>query len=159
MKRFVAILSMSFLLVGSLISAALPKADVTQYTYTTELTDCWVYNQCNGEWLVATGSARYVYKLVTDAKGGLHYTWHGNHNLQGVGQSTGIEYQVISSFTEEGNLPYFSLPYEWTRINTSPLIAHGSEVPDMVFTIREHLTINANGDIVVDFSEEIVECK
>jgi hypothetical protein len=158
MQKIIAVLAMACLVAWAWPAAVFSKAKVDQYTYTVELTDFPVLNQCNGESLLADGTARYVYKLVTDAQGGLHYVWHGTHNLRGIGESTGTVYQVISSFTEEGNLPEFSFPYEWTRVNTSPLIAHGG-VSDMVFTIREHLTINANGEMVVTFSDVAVDCK
>lgn len=43
-------------------------------------------------------------------------------------------------------------PYEWTYINTSPLISQG-KLTNMIFTIRNRVTINANGEVTVSFSE------
>jgi len=110
-----------------------------------------VLNQANGEWLVASGTIHYTLQSVTDSAGGVHWMYHAQHNLRGVGMTTGAKYQVVSSFTQHFNTKYGSA-YEWTFENTSPLISQGKE-SNMIFTIRNHITINANGEVTVSFAE------
>ena len=149
---FLIVLSLCML---SLMTTSAHAATVYRYAWTEEIEDAWVLNQATGEWLLASGTARYSLQSVTDSAGGSHWMFRGEHNLRGVGQITGVKYQVVSTFTQHFNTKYGSA-YEWTFVNTSPLISQGQE-SNMIFTIRNHLTINANGDWTAFFSEmEIV---
>jgi len=149
----VAVLSLCVL--SMITTSARATATVDRYAWTEEIQDAWVLNQATGEWLLASGTARYSLQSVTDSAGGSHWMFHGEHNLRGVGQTTGVKYQVISTVTQHFNTKYGSA-YEWTFVNTSPLISQGQE-SNMIFTIRNHLTINANGEMTAFFSEiEIV---
>jgi hypothetical protein len=143
---FVALLPMAVF--PSLASAKPVYHDV----YTREIHDFWVLNQGNGEWLVCEGEIHYNIELVLDNAGGAHWRSSASHNLRGVGLTTGAKYQVVSTETQLYNSRDGGFPYEWTFINTSPLISQG-EVTNMIFTIRNQVTINANGEITVSFSE------
>jgi len=130
--------------------------DVGKY----EIIDLWVLNQCTGEWFTANGIIHYNTQLVVDSAGGEHWKYHANHNLRGFNQITGKKYQVISTVTlhenRKGDFPY--APYEWTFVNTSPLISQGEET-NMIFRIRNHVAINANGDVTVSFSDVEIVCR
>ncbi|MDI9619241.1 MAG: hypothetical protein QFX33_00245 [Candidatus Nezhaarchaeota archaeon] len=101
--------------------------------------------------ILCDGEVHYDVQLVLDSAGG-HWRISACHNLRGVGLTTGIKYQVVSAETRHYNTRYDGSTYEWTYINTSPLISQGN-ASNMIFTIRNHLTINANGEVTVSFSE------
>jgi hypothetical protein len=106
--------------------------------------------------IICEGEIHYNIQLVLDSAGGAHWRSCANHNLRGVGLTTGRKYQIISTETRHYNTRDGGFPYEWTYINTSPLISQG-KMTNMIFTIRNQVTINANGEITVSFSEiEIV---
>jgi len=151
---FVALLPMAVF--PSLASAKPVYHDVEPDVYheagTYEIHDFLVLNQGNGELIMCEGEVHYNVQLVLDNAGGAHWHWCGSHNLRGVGLTTGAKYQVVSTETRHYNTRDGGFPYEWTYINTSPLISQG-EVTNMIFTIRNQVTINANGEITVSFSE------
>jgi len=125
---------------------------VYQDVGTYEISNFWVLNQGNGEWILCEGEIHYNVQFVLDNAGGAHWRWCRSHNLRGVGLTTGAKYQVVSTETQHYNSRAGGFPYEWTFVNTSPLISQG-EVTNMIFTIRNQVTINANGEITVSFSE------
>lgn len=104
------------------------------------------------EIIVCEGIIHFNIQLVFDSAGGWHWRSCACHNLIGVGLTTGKKYQVVSTETRHYNTKGGGFPYEWTYINTSPLISQG-KLTNMIFTIRNHVTINANGEITVSFSE------
>jgi hypothetical protein len=128
------------------------EADVYHEAGTIEIHDFWVLNQGNGEWFVCEGEIHYNVQLFLDNAGGFHWHWCASHNLRGVGLDTGAKYQVVSTETRLYNSRDGGFPSEWTYINTSPLISQG-EVTNMIFTIRNRVTVNANGEITVLFQE------
>lgn len=111
----------------------------------------WVWNPCASEWVPFEGTVHYAVHQVTNASGGYHWVYHARHNLRGVGLSTGKKYQAISNETQHLNDNGPGSAYEWTFMNTSPLISQG-DAPNMIFTLRNHLTINADGDWTAYFS-------
>jgi len=104
------------------------------------------------ELVVCQGVIHYNVQLVLDSAGGAHWRSCASHNLIGVGLTTGRKYQVVSTETRHYNTRAVGFPYEWTYINTSPLISQGS-LTNMIFTIRNQVTVNASGEITVSFSE------
>ena len=104
------------------------------------------------ETIVCEGEIHYNVQLVLDSAGGAHWRSCASHNLRGVGLTIGRKYQVVSTETRHYNMRDGGFPYEWTYINTSPLISQG-KLTNMIFTIRNQVTVNANGEITVSFSE------
>ncbi|MBS7624148.1 hypothetical protein KEJ29_01035 [Candidatus Bathyarchaeota archaeon] len=104
------------------------------------------------EVVVCEGVIHYNIQLVFDSAGGAHWRICASHNLRGIGLTTGRKYQIVSTETRHYNARYAGFPYEWTYINTSPLISQG-KLTNMIFTIRNQVTVNANGEITVSFSE------
>jgi hypothetical protein len=102
--------------------------------------------------IICEGVIHYNVQLVLDSAGGEHWRSCASHNLRGVGLTTGKKYQVVSTETRHYNMRAGGFPYEWTFVNTSPLISQG-ELTNMIFTIRNQVTVDANGEITVSFSE------
>jgi hypothetical protein len=154
MKKFIVFVMITTIVLLIFIAVGLAKPvyhDVGKY----EIQDFWVLNQCTREWVKFNGTIHYNIQLVIDSAGGLHWKSHSNHNLVGV-TDDGRKYQAISTFTMHYNTKDGSA-YEWTFINTSPLISQGKET-NMIFKIRNQVTINANGETTVSFSEIEILC-
>jgi len=149
------VLSLSVL---NLFAASTSAKPIYHDVGTYEIEGFWVLNQCNGEWIICGGTIHYNVQLMVDSAGGLHWRWHANHNLRGECWTTGKKYQVVSTFTQHYNTKADGFPYEWTFVNTSPLISQGS-VTNMIFTIRNQVTINANGETTVSFSDVQIVCR
>mgnify|MGYP001104650794 CR=1 FL=1 len=156
--KVLVILVLSLALIGLATSSVFAKAVPEHNAWTTEFTGLWVWNQCTDEWLVCEGTARYAIQEVTDSSGGYHWMYRGSHNFKGVVPISGNEYQVISTEVQHLNVRNGGFPYEWTFINTSPLISHGKDA-NMRFNIRNKVTVNANGDITVSFCDVWIDCQ
>ena len=153
-KKFILLVIIATIIFLILVSGGLAKPvyrDVGKY----EITNFWAWNQCTDEWVNFNGTIHYNTQLVIDSAGGQHWKCHGNHNLTGVTED-GRKYQAISTFTQHYNTKDGSA-YEWTWINTSPLISQGKET-NMIFKIRNQVTVNANGEVTVSFSEIEIVC-
>jgi len=158
MKTKLCLVALLSLVLLSMISpSAHAQATVYRYAWTVEVHDFLVYNAAADEHLLASGIARYSMQWVTDSMGIVHWMYHGEHNLRGLGLTTGCKYQVISTFTQHQNNVY-GFPSEWTFVNTSPLICEG-QVSNARFTIRNHVTVNANGEVTVSFCEIEIWCQ
>jgi len=149
-KKFISLVIITMIIFLIFVSGGLAKPEYY------EITDFWVLNQCNNEWVNVNGTIHYNIQLVEDSAGGQHWKWNANHNLTGV-TGEGRKYQAISTFTQHYNTKD-SAAFEWTFINTSPLISQGKE-QNMIFKVRNQITINANGEITVSFSEIEIVCK
>ena len=153
-RKFIILVMISMIILLIFIAVGLAKPvyhDVGKY----EITNFWVWNQCTDEWISVNGTIHYNIQLVIDSAGGQHWKSNANHNLTGV-TGDGRKYQVISTFTMHHNEKDESVN-EWTFINTSRLISQGKEI-NAIFKIRNHVTVNANGDITVSFSEIEIVC-
>ena len=105
MKAKLCLVALLSLVLLSIISpSAHAQATVYRDAWTVELQDFAVYNEAADEWLLASGTARYSLQWVTDATGIVHWMYHGEHNLRGLGLTTGCKYQVISTFDQHQNL-------------------------------------------------------
>ena len=162
--KFIKILGVAITLVllSSVLVFATPviavDGAVPQHSSWREEISAWlVLNQCTGESIVCDGIARYTLHQLTDSAGGNHWMLRGSHNLSGLG-SCGNKYQVISSFSQHLNSGDAGLPYEWMFVNTSPLVSHGNDT-NMVFCIRNKVTINGTGEVTVSYSDVWVECQ
>ncbi|GAB4117244.1 MAG: hypothetical protein Kow00103_13730 [Candidatus Caldatribacteriota bacterium] len=151
--RFILIILSLFCVLMLTNAKSLVYHEVGSY----ELNDFPVFNQCTGDWIVVSGVVHYNIELINDGGEGNHWKYHANHNLTGSDQE-GNKYQVISNVRQHYNSKDVEFPYEWSFVNTSPLISQG-KVQNMFFKIRNQITINANGEITVSFSESWIECK
>jgi len=123
----------------------------------TEEINIWVYNPCELEWVLVSGTWYFNIQLVIDSAGGQHWKYHAHHNLTGLSDD-GTKYQIISTENKNENIKDDGAPYEWSFINTSPLISQGKK-SNMLFKVRNKFIVNANGEITVSFSEEEIVCR
>lgn len=121
--------------------------------------DVWVPCACDGagEWIRLTGRLHELSHTTIDANGGFHVQIHSQpKDLKGEGLTSGDTYQGtgIYRWNHSGD----SLPYEYTFVWNFRMIGQG---PGNNLLVHEsaHITINANGVVVTDFSDFRAECK
>jgi hypothetical protein len=156
-KEVTGILAIAIML--TIVTPVFAAATVYHDAWTEDLTGWSWLSTCTepNEWVVIVkGTAQYRLDIVVDSTGVVHYTFFGRHNLLGVGQNSGEVYQTISVFSQHWHNTQ-GFPSEWTFVNTSPSISHGGLVNGM-YTIRNHVTVNANGEVTVSYSEVEVTC-
>jgi hypothetical protein len=150
-------------------SAALARAStsttVIQEPFeSTEFLDLCV-NNGEGEFIQFTGSFKEVVHITTnrgccEGGGAQHFIDNGTIHAEGVGLSTGTIYRLNNNqaFRVQGESPTEPFPATLQFIVTRPFIVNGQGVV-AVFKLRQHLTINANGEVTVDSFDIELACK
>ena len=103
-------------------------------------------NNCNGEWISTTGQYFSEMRFTEDGSGGLHIVVLDRLRIIGEGLATGSKYlsNEGATYTETdttGGLVEYTVPIIGT------LISLDQDVPDLHYSIRLHLTIDANGNL------------
>jgi hypothetical protein len=111
---------------------------------------------CTGEAVHVYGPIDVIVQTTTDAKGRTHLTTHYSPHLTAVGLTTGKRYLAVGptqivSFDAGG-------PAVFNVANIIITVAPGSG-DNFVLTEVVHVTLNANGDVTVDFDRVNVACR
>jgi hypothetical protein len=115
-----------------------------------------VLNECNGETVALSGEAHVVIRETSDGAGGMHFGFHGNFTgVTGTGDQ-GNDYSVQDVLNDSFNLTNGAT--EHTVNESFTLISHGS-APNFIGHALFHITVNANGDITVEFTNISGECQ
>jgi len=154
-RKFIILVMISMIVLLIFVSEGLVK--INDHNVYTEEIELWVYNPCEDEWVSVSGTIYYNIQLVEDSAGGQHLKYQAHHNLTGL-SNDGTKYQVISTVNQNENKKDNGPPYEWSFINTSPLISQGKK-SNMLFKIRNKVIINANDEITVSFCEVEFVCR
>lgn len=112
-------------------------------------------NPCNGEPVQLQAELDLTIHRTTDASGGFHMHITSNIHGTGVGLVTGAEYRLNSVATSSFNTNGATNRTLW---QDAVLVGQGN-VPNFLFQETEHFTINANGDVTVDFEHEFTKCQ
>jgi len=106
---------------------------------------------CAGEELHFTGTFHWNSVTVIDAQGGFHSVFVANdHNLVGIGLTTGIMYHEVGAFTEVFNFRGTGPGGEYTFTATLNFIGQGPG-NNAINRANFHFTVNANGITTVEF--------
>lgn len=116
-----------------------------------------------GETVHFTGYKHWFVHTTVDNNGGHHHKVHLSHKLSGVGEKTGDQYQMVGAgndynFNFPPNEHDTAPPSIASVVVTRRIIGKGQAV-DMLFHETAHLTVNANGEEVVDFRDLRITCK
>lgn len=128
-----------------------------------------LFNPCTGEFVgFAEGAGFRVVLRTIENDNGYHLGFHENgvrlsgpgfENDGGVpGDPTGTRYQGMLSINERLNVtPPFPQTYTLTyRV----IIGATGGLPNLVYTERMHVTVNANGEVTAEVGEPIsAECR
>ena len=111
-----------------------------------------------GEVIVFSGTLHRVTAIRVDDQGGVHVTLHTNlAGVEGVGLSSGDTYRATNTAGSFGgrleiNAPPGTTvadPREATSSGTVRFVSSGSG-DNLTVRLTAHVTINANGDVIVD---------
>jgi hypothetical protein len=115
-------------------------------------------NDGAGEVVHFTGTILGVFSGTVDGAGGVHVvSVEVQQGVQGIGETTGRRYiehfvNLFSGTTGSGGFPLTSTQQLIYRVNSA------GPGFDSVIRIRNHSTINANGETTVSFDEATMEC-
>jgi hypothetical protein len=154
MKTLMLSVSVFFAIAGFLIATPTVSAqtDVIHIQTRTQLA-ANLLNPCNGE-MVATEAEQFENITLRINNNGIHF--HVTTNLHGVGTglTTGAKYRLNAVSTAHNNDVGAS-----NQTLTQDFVFNGQgSVPNFVVHLTEHFTINANGDLVVDFRKVDTKC-
>jgi hypothetical protein len=124
----------------------------------TYLLDLPRITQCVGEPIMVTGRTKIDLQMVVVPGGRFHGSFHmTEQGSSGVGMSTGLQYRFVQTQNEEVRIEG-DLPYEDTAIFDRRVMSQGS-TPNFYLHNVYHLTINANGELVVERNEVSRVCR
>ncbi len=110
------------------------------------------------ETVVVSGRLHILMHGTISSSGNIHSKVHFQpQNIRGFGLTSGAEYVFPGVLQETVNLNG-PAPVTHTFVNNFELIGRG-RVPNLVFHLNTHLTINANGDMTAAFAHVTTDCK
>jgi|GEM_PF-5726825 len=142
---------------GTAGNVVLAKATVTQYDYSSDV-DSDILHPCTGETVHVTGHIRDKYQVVEDGNGGYHVSENANYQgVSGVNMTSGTRYNLngaahINETLKKGESLVYTAAIHWIASGNAP-------DDDFVQYINQKVTINANGELVVDRLDSYTECK
>ncbi len=114
------------------------------------------FDGCNGEFVDFVTKRKHIFNTTFDAAGGVHLGFHRAWEGTGVGQTTGTVYNL----NWPNQRQFYSLgpfPVIFTRRIANNLVSRGS-ADNRIFSLTEHVTVNANGDVTADVFDLTLEC-
>jgi hypothetical protein len=115
-----------------------------------------VFDPCTNELVDLSGMAMTVLETTP---GDNHFFFHSNDiGVTGIGQTTGARYVEVAtiSIVLQGNFVNGQFVEQQT-IRNLRLITAGGGNNAVAFNVTYHLTINANGDVAVEFEHAVPE--
>jgi len=161
-RCFAALLGLvsCLLLLQAAIAPAVPAGPEVLYKFNDQKD--WsntLYVPCVGEDVLCQGTMHLVGYSVVNKDGIIHWHWH--YQLQGatgVGQSSGLSYQVNYVARENGIVDSDENPAgPITWVANLRLIAPGKDNNFLVHGFF-HITVNGNGEVTVYSEFETAEC-
>jgi hypothetical protein len=110
-----------------------------------------------------TGEIQTVFHVTEDGAGGFTIVSNSNYvNFTGLDSETGQQYRATGSAfgNTTSHVGEVGFPATTTLVGSAHVIAQGPPDPGLTYEvlIQQHITVTANGDIVVDRNEFREEC-
>ena len=157
MKTLVLSVSLSFAIAALLIAtpAVLADANVIHVQHRTQLAAI-LPNPCNGE-PVATQAEQFENITLVTTDNGTQLTVITNIHGTGTGLVTGAKYQLSAVST--AHLADGNQGAENQTLWQDFVFSSQGDVPNFLVQVTEHFTINAGGEVTVDFSNFTPKCQ
>jgi len=152
MKTLMLFIAIAALLIAT--PTVLADANVVHVQTRTEL-NANLRNPCNGEF-VATEAEQLQNITQVTTPNGVQFTIITNVHGVGTGLTTGVKYQlsaVSTAHTTDGNQGAENQTLWQDFVFTSQ-----GDAPNFLVQVTEHFTINAGGEVVVDFRQFTPKC-
>ena len=157
MKTLMLSVSVLIAIAGLLIAAptASAQADVIHIQTRTEMS-ANLRNPCNGEFVATEADQLQNITRVT-TQNGIQFSIVTNIHGTGTGLTTGAKYQlsaVATAHQTDGNQGA-----ENQTLWQDFIFASQGDAPNFIVQLTEHFTINAGGELVVDFRQFTPRCQ
>jgi hypothetical protein len=160
--RHLSLLSTALVL-AALVAASPAHAAAYSYTDTFKYSFGWGFyvdcaNDGLGEFVNLEGTVNQVYHVTYSEGGTVNIVSRTNtQGLRGTGETTGDKYQGLLIQQYHLNIGQNGLPYVYTSSDRYRFTGQG---PGNNFTLelRQHVTINANGDVTATVDDYEVTC-
>jgi hypothetical protein len=131
LSRMVRTTVMGLVLAATMSAGAQMVNESRPYSGTTT-------NPCNGESVSFSGTIHFLEKTQIATDGRIHYIANNNFNASGVGQSTGVTYNIGGMMNTNSKFPGYPIAFN----QRSRFISTGS-APSFFATFAFH--VNGNG--------------
>jgi hypothetical protein len=110
-----------------------------------------IYDPCTGEIVDLAGTAHTVLELTLgDNRGSLMF--HSNAHESGVGETSGASYTLLENFSDHIEGSFVNGQFTQTTVARNlRLVTAGGGNNLFEFDDTFHVTVNANGDVSVEF--------
>ena len=110
-------------------------------------------NPCNGELVATTALQKEVIHMTTN-ENGIHLDIHTNLHGTGTGLTTGAEYRLNAVSSSSLNI----VGAENQTLHQNFIFNGQGDAPNFHVQLVDHITVNANNEIVVDFRRVTTSC-
>jgi hypothetical protein len=150
MKRLTIISLSAALALASLAALAARSHAASGVTVSKFPVSFTLFNPCANELVDLSGKAITV---LDTTPGDNHFHFHSNDiGVKGIGQTTGARYVEVATISIVLQGTFVNGQFvEQNTIRNLRLITSGGGNNAVAFNITYHLTINANGDVAVEF--------
>ena len=160
MKRLV-MLSAALLVTLFTVVPSFPRAQTGTQVFDVPF-DVNVFVPCandgQGELILGSGN---VHAVLSTTINGNNIKFRSEFNptgLTALGQVTGTTYHATGVTRQDVTASVAAFPFEATYVNRFFMVSEGAG-GNFKFSETQHLTINANGTITVDFYKPVVTCQ
>lgn len=137
-------------------------AMVYKYHNVIDISEGWIeFNGCTGEWIKIVKGIYHI---------DFHYTINGNrvtvvdhsntsdYNL--IDEATGVEYKgsYVTNDSETYTYTGSNLSFEWSG-TLKTIVTTPGQGNNGIYTVDYHATVNANGEVTVNFFNPRVGCQ
>jgi hypothetical protein len=151
MKKLMIILSLAAAVaLASLAALAASSQAANGVTVSRFPVSFTLFNPCTNELVDLSGMAITVLDVAPEDN---HFFFHSNDiGVKGIGQTTGARYVEVATISIVLQGTFVNGQFvEQNTIRNLRLITSGGKNNAVAFNITYHLTINANGDVAVEF--------
>jgi hypothetical protein len=151
MKRFTIIVSLTATLaIGALVAFAAPAQPASGVSVDRFPVSFTLFNPCTNELVDLSGMAITVLDTTPEDN---HFRFHSNDiGVKGIGQTTGARYVEVATISIVLQGEFVNGQFvEQNTIRNLRLITAGGGNNAVAFNITYHLTINANGEVAIEF--------
>ena len=124
----------------------------TSFNY-TEPVDWVVWNPCTDEYVVCDGDIHIHGSTTVTPSGNFHLNYHeNNQSVTGVGQTTGNTYNYVGVLHKHYNGNVGETIFETYN---AKMVSNGNQFNH---DINVHITVNANGEVIVNNESDEITC-
>jgi hypothetical protein len=158
MKLRTVCVAVGFALLQGVVSAPLLADQLITSNVTAPLSIVVQSGTCTTPQAIALSGQLHMSFSITTNNNATHIHSHANsQNISGIGLIDGSRYTLV--IVNNGEFNFNGVPpLELQSSSDSDLISQGS-TPNLHVRLISHMTVNANGDVTVEFLKGSIVCK